>query len=197
MRSRLFVIGMAVAAALIIGAGAAVLMPVFQGKDRTATGQALIGGPFELVDQYGAVRRDTDFRGRYMLVYFGYNYCPDVCPTSLFNMTVALEALSDGAAEQIQPIYVTVDPERDTVAEMKTYADNFHPALVALTGSAEQTATAASAYRVYYAKAGDGDDYLMDHSSFIYLMDPDGNYVRHFSHTASADDIANGLEELL
>ena len=197
MKSRGFVIGIAVLAALIVGAGAALLMPVFKGDDRAATGQALVGGPFELVDQDGNVRRDTDFRDRYMLVYFGYNYCPDVCPTSLFNMTAALESLDQGDAEQILPIYITVDPERDTVEEMKEYAGHFHPSLVALTGSADKIADVARAYRVYYAKAGEDEDYLMDHSSFIYLMGPDGQYVRHFSHNTTVEDMTSGLKEEL
>lgn len=168
------------------------------GAESQAAPKVQIGGPFELVDQHGAVRQDSDFRGRYMLVYFGYNWCPDVCPTSLLNITLALEKL-DGIAPPIQPIYITVDPERDTVEEMKAYAEHFHPSLVALTGNQTQIAKAADAYYVVYEKAGeDGSaDYFVDHTAFIYLMDPEGNFVRFFSHEAMAEEIATGVLEIL
>lgn len=169
------------------------------GSATSGSGTALIGGPFELVDQSGATRTEADFKGRYMLIYFGYTFCPDICPTSLLSMTRALESLEESApatAEQIVPIFITVDPERDTVEAMKSYAAHFHPDMVALTGSEEQVAKAAKAYRVYYAKVEDeaASDYLMDHSSFIYLMGPDGGYVSHFAHNATPDSIAESLE---
>ena len=165
----------------------------------TATGTALIGGPFELLDQNGELRRESDFAGRHMLIYFGFTYCPDICPSSLSLMTQALDILEERAPEKagtIAPIFITVDPERDTVEAMKSYAAHFHPDMVALTGSEEQVAKAAKAYRVYYAKVEDeaAGDYLMDHSSFIYLMGPDGGYVSHFAHNATPDSIAEGLE---
>ena len=165
----------------------------------TTSGTAAIGGPFELVDQTGARRSDEDYRGRYMLVYFGYTYCPDVCPTSLLTMSRALQLLgarAPEAAEQVVPIFVTVDPERDTVEALAAYAPSFHPDLVALTGTADEIAAVAKAYRVYYAKAEDassGTD-LMDHTSFFYLMGPDGAYRTHFSHLAQSEEIAEGLE---
>ncbi|MCP4327550.1 MAG: SCO family protein [Alphaproteobacteria bacterium] len=196
MPSRIVVIVAVVAAAFAIGIGARLLLPMWQQTTPIATGEALIGGPFELVDQNGETRRDTDFAGRHMLIYFGYNYCPDVCPTSLQNMTIALESLDRTEADRIEPIYITIDPERDTVAEMKSFAANFHPRLVALTGTPEQVAAAARSYRVYFKKAGEGDDYLVDHSSFIYLMGPDGRYVRHFSHNSNPEEIAAALAEL-
>jgi len=165
----------------------------------TASGTALIGGPFELLDQNGELRRESDFAGRNMLIYFGYTYCPDVCPSSLSVMTQALDILEERAPQKAQiiaPIFITVDPERDTVEAMKSYAEHFHPDMVALTGSSEQVAQAAKAYRVYYAKAEDeaSGDYLMDHSSFIYLMGPDGSYLTHFAHNATPDSIAEDLE---
>jgi len=165
----------------------------------TASGEVLIGGPFELVDQQGQTRRDSDFRGRHMLVYFGYTYCPDICPTSLMAMTQALDILGradSGLAEEVVPLFITIDPERDTVQALAAYAPNFHANLVALTGTAEQVAAAAEAYRVYYAKAetGEASEYLMDHSSFIYLMDPEGRYLAHFPHSATAESIAKSLK---
>lgn len=167
-----------------------------------SVGTAQVGGPFELVDQHGQVRRDSDFRGRYMLVYFGYTFCPDVCPTTILAMSRALERLADGdanLADRVVPVFITVDPERDTVDVMAAYAPNFHPDLVALTGSREQIAAAAKAYRVYYAKVSDDSagDYLMDHSSFIYLMAADGAYVTHFDHLAGAEKLAEGLKRYL
>jgi protein SCO1/2 len=134
-----------------------------------------------------------------MLIYFGYTYCPDICPTSLLTLSRGLQLFADQApeaAEQVVPVFITVDPERDTVEAMAAYAPSFHPDLVALTGTADDIAAAAKAYRVYYAKAEDESSgtYLMDHSSFIYLMGPDGTYRTHFSHAAPAEEIAEGLE---
>ncbi len=167
----------------------------------TSQGTALVGGPFELVDQDGEPRSAADFRGRYMLVYFGYTYCPDICPTSLLSMTQGLDLLAETdpeAAVKVAPIFITVDPERDTVETMAAYASSFHEDLVALTGTAEQVAGAAKAYRVYYTRYDDGGgDYLMDHTSLIYLMGPDGAYLSHFGHTAQADEIAAGLRRYL
>ena len=133
-----------------------------------------------------------------MLVYFGYTYCPDICPTSLMAMSQGLDAFAESnpaLAKEVVPVFVTVDPARDTVATLSAYAPHFHEDLVALTGTAEQVAGAAKAYRVYYAKA-EGDatgDYLMDHSGFIYLMDRAGGYRAHFPHNATAAEIAAGL----
>ncbi len=163
------------------------------------TGVAQVGGPFELVDQHGETRRESDFAGRYMLVYFGYTYCPDICPMTLDIMSRALRRLAEDDAEaaaQVVPVFVSVDPERDTVEALAAYAPSFHADLVALTGSPEQVAAAAKVYRVYYAKAEDesAEDYLMDHSSFIYLMGPDGAYVTHFGHSAKPEEIADGLK---
>jgi cytochrome oxidase Cu insertion factor (SCO1/SenC/PrrC family) len=157
-----------------------------------------IGGPFTLVDQNDVVRHDSDFRGELMLIYFGYTFCPDACPTALQNMSAALDELG-GSAKAVQPIFVTVDPERDTVPQMKLYAANFHPRLVALTGSAEQTAAAARAYRIYYDKALHGAelDYLVDHSSFIYLMGRDGRYLAHFGPDVTADAMAAAIKKYL
>ena len=167
----------------------------------SSQGTALVGGPFELVDQNGQASTAADFRGRYMLIYFGYTYCPDICPTSLLAMTQGLDLLAETdpeTAAKVAPIFITVDPERDTVETMAAYASSFHEDLVALTGTAEQTAGAAKAYRVYYARHEDGGgDYLMDHTSLIYLMGPDGAYLSHFGHTAQADEIAAGLRQYL
>ncbi len=169
---------------------------------QAGSGAADIGGAFELIDQSGQTRTQADFAGRHMLVYFGYTYCPDVCPTSLSIMSQALdliEAETGSLEDRVVPLFVTVDPERDDVAAMAAYAEHFHPRLVALTGSDAQIAAAAKAYRVYYRKAEDpsASEYLMDHSSFIYLMGPDGSYVSHFAHNAKPQEIAQGLKGFL
>jgi protein SCO1/2 len=195
LRSRLFAIIAAAVLALVV-AGAASWFVLTPATRSMAGGEALVGGPFTLVDQHGQERTEQDFAGRYMLIYFGYTYCPDFCPMSLSNMTQAMDLLPPEAAEQVVPVFITVDPERDTVAQLAEYAPLFHPRLVALTGSAEATKQAAQAYRVYFAKAGDDDSdaYLMDHSTFIYLMGPDGEYVRHFAHNATPEEMAEAIE---
>ncbi|WP_282604619.1 SCO family protein [Pelagibius sp. Alg239-R121] len=189
---------------LMLGAATAwtLLRPAAQVSESKSSGEALIGGPFELVDQFGQPRNDADFLGGYMLIYFGYTYCPDVCPTSLGIMTQAIDQLeeSDKAkAERITPVFITIDPERDKVENMKQYAEHFRPDMIAMTGSNDQIAKAAKAYRVYYAKAADdsSSDYLMDHSSIFYLMGPDGKYVKHFTHNDDANTIATALAELV
>ena len=162
------------------------------------TGIAAIGGAFTLTDQNGRTVTDQDFRGKLMLVYFGYTFCPDACPTALLQMGQALDRLGPDA-EQVQPVFITIDPARDTVEQLKIYASNFHPRLVALTGAASQIAQAAKAYRVYYARAADAGttDYLMDHTSIIYLMGRDGRYLTHFTHQSTPDQIATTIRKHL
>lgn len=134
-----------------------------------------LGGPFSLVDETGQPVTEARFAGRWMLVYFGFTYCPDVCPTELGTMAAALDALGP-AGEQVVPVLVTIDPERDTPAALADYVSRFHPRMKGLTGTPEQIAEVARRYRVYYAKSrrAEAGDYLMDHSSFIYLVGPDG-----------------------
>jgi len=162
------------------------------------TGEALVGGPFTMLDQDGRRVTEKDFLGKYMLVFFGYTYCPDVCPTELQVMTAALDQLGPDA-DRIQPVFVSIDPARDTPAVLKAYVGNFGPRLVGLTGSPEEVAAVAKAYRAYYAKAagGSGTDYLMDHSSIIYLMGPDGRFVRHMAYTTDVAKLAQELKETL
>ena len=155
-----------------------------------------IGGAFTLTDQNGVVRHPEDFRGKLMLVYFGYTFCPDACPTALQDMSRAIDLMGE-KGNDVQPIFITIDPARDTVEQMKLYASNFHARLVALTGTAEQIAEAAKAYRVYYekGKSGGGDDYLMDHTVFIYLMGRDGKYLSHFLPGVTAEQMAAAMEQ--
>ena len=162
------------------------------------TGEALIGGPFELIDQNGATVTDQTYRGKLMLIYFGFTYCPDACPTALGIMSAALDKL-DVAAERVVPMLITVDPERDTPQVLKEYVSNFHPRMVGLTGTPEQIAAVAKAYRVYYQKAAGATagDYLMDHTLLIYLMDGEGKYVAHFGPQATPDEIAEEIRKHL
>ena len=161
-----------------------------------AQGVALVGGPFTMTDHTGRRVSEKDFLGKYMLVFFGYTYCPDICPTELQVMTAALDAMGP-EAEKIQPVFVSVDPERDTPEVLKSYVENFGPRLVGLTGSPADVAGMAKAYRVYYAKSGDTDspDYLMDHSSIIYLMGRDGGFVKHVPYTTDVAKLAQELKD--
>lgn len=162
------------------------------------TGEALIGGPFELTDQNGSTVTDQTYRGKLMLIYFGFTFCPDACPTALGIMSAALDKL-DVAAERVVPMLITVDPERDTPQVLKEYVSNFHPRMVGLTGTPEQIAAVAKAYRVYYQKAAGATagDYLMDHTLLIYLMDGEGKYVAHFGPQATPDEIAEEIRKHL
>ena len=195
-RFQLIFASLALLAALLI-AGTAYY---FSGPIQTATGTgtALVGGPFALTDQNGRKVTEKDFRGRYMLVFFGYTYCPDLCPTELQVMSAALDSLG-AKADAIQPVFISFDPERDTPEVLKQYVSNFHPRLVGLTGTAEEIAAAAKAYRVYYSKvAGSSPDtYLMDHSTITYLMDPQGRFLKHFSYTTDAAAMAKALDEAI
>lgn len=170
------------------------------GKIVRTSGTALVGGPFSLVDQNSKPFTEKDLKGKYSLIYFGYTYCPDVCPTELQVMTGALEQLGD-LAKQIQPVFISIDPARDTPAVMKEYVSNFYPGMIGLTGTPAQIAAVAKEYRVYYAKAAEKgaskDDYTMDHSSIIYLMDPDGKFIKHFSYGTDATKLANGIKVAL
>ena len=164
-------------------------------------GAALIGGPFTLVDHTGKTVTEADFRGRFLFIYFGFTYCPDACPTALTAMAEALDIIGP-AADRIVPVFISVDPERDTPEQMAMYVRHFHPALVGLTGSADQVAAAAKAYRVYYAKAteegSDEGEYTMDHTSIVYLMGPDGKFRTHFSgHATSPETMAKGILDVL
>ena len=189
-------VAIAVAASGLLGY---LIVEVFRGGENGAVvGQAQVGGPFELVDGEGRTVTDEEFRGEYMLVYFGYTYCPDVCPTELQNMSRALELLGE-EAEAVRPVFITVDPERDTPEVIESYVENFHPRMVGLTGSPEQIEKAAKSYRVYYKKAesGSASEYLMDHTSIVYLMGREGEFLRHFGYGTSPEDMAQGIRSYL
>jgi cytochrome oxidase Cu insertion factor (SCO1/SenC/PrrC family) len=188
----------AIAFAVIATLAAAYVILTSNSGQGESGGAVPIGGAFSLVDQDGRTRRDTDFRGQYMMVFFGYTYCPDVCPTALGDISSALEALGPRGA-QIAPVFISIDPARDTPARLKEFAGSFHPRLTALTGSEDAVADVARKYRVYYARAkttgADDEDYLMNHSSSIFLIGPDGRYVTHFSYGTSVEKMVDALKK--
>jgi len=160
-----------------------------------STGQADVGGPFRLTGQDGKSVTDQDFRGRYMLIYFGYSFCPDVCPTTLSVMAQALEKIG-GRSRQVAPIFITIDPERDTPKVLDDYMKAFGPSFVGLTGSVDEIKAVEKKYRVYAVKKPlEGGNYGMDHSSVIYLMGPDGKLVSFYDEAISPDDLAKELKQ--
>ena len=161
-------------------------------------GDESIGGPFTLIDQDGRTVTDANFRGRWLLVYFGFTYCPDICPTSLTRNSDAIDLLGK-QGEKVTPVLISIDPERDTPQKMKEYVHFFHPRMVGLTGTPEQIAAAAKEYRVFYMKApGDQPDtYVVDHSSLTYLVDPNGKFVQFFRGEATPQEVADRLKPLL
>jgi protein SCO1/2 len=169
----------------------------FTNSKVSGTGEALVGGPFQLTDHTGKAVTDQDFLGQNLLIYFGFTYCPDVCPTELAKIAAAVDLLPEDA--NVTPVFITIDPERDGVEEVKAYAEAFHPKMVGLTGTLEQIRAVAKAYRVYYAKAtgSDATDYLMDHSSIIYFMGKDGKYIAHFTINTTPEEMAERIREAL
>jgi protein SCO1/2 len=182
------------AVVLLIGVGA--WWYLTRGLDAAAAG---IGGPFTLTAGDGRTVTDRDFRGRWMLLYFGYTFCPDVCPTTLNEVAAALDKLG-AKADRVQALFITVDPRRDSPAVIRDYTAAFSPRIMGLTGTPEQIAEVAREYRVYYAPqaaGAAGGGYTVDHSSILYLMDPDGRFVVPIrtdeTGAAMAADIAKRL----
>lgn len=185
----------ALAAAIVVVALMGWLLLVGPPERPDSAAAGLVGGAFALVDQQGETRRDSEFRGRLMLVYFGFTNCADVCPATLSVMAAALEALGE-AASRVVPVFITVDPKRDTVDRLKEYAAHFDPRLVALTGEEAALAKVAADYRVYY-KAGEGAQYQVDHSSVVYLMGADGRFLAHFDATTTPEEMAAAIRSRL
>jgi protein SCO1/2 len=194
--------------ALVAGVAVAILAGVWisglvvsavETRGTPASGEARVGGPFTLVNERGETVTEADFRGRYMLIYFGFTFCPDVCPTELQVMASAVEALGP-EAEKVTPVFITIDPERDTPEVMARYVTLFHPRLTGLTGTPEQVAATAKAWHVFYRKAEDQsspEDYTMDHSSIVFLMGPEGEYLKLFAPGTGPDQMAEGIAEAM
>jgi protein SCO1/2 len=163
-----------------------------------STGSALIGGPFSLVDPAGKPVTDRDFRGRYMLIYFGYTHCPDVCPITLAKVAAALQMLGP-RADHVQPIFITVDPRRDTPEVIGRYATQFSPRILGLTGSPAQIAAVERAYKVYASAESTPAqlDAAIDHTSILYLMGPDGRFIAPVRIDGSPAEVATDVARRL
>jgi protein SCO1 len=165
------------------------------GATAVTTGSAAIGGPFTLVNTKGETVTDQTYRGKWLLIFFGYTFCPDACPTALNNMSVALEKLGSDA-EKLQSVFVTVDPQRDTREAIAKYLESFDPRIVGLTGTQYQIDDIVREYRVFVEKdAAGGPDYLVTHSAFNYLMNPQGKFVNIVESNAPGEDIAAWLRK--
>jgi cytochrome oxidase Cu insertion factor (SCO1/SenC/PrrC family) len=195
----LVVVASLIAGGFVFGAGwAAEEQPsAAQMMDDLMYGHGPIGGPFTLTDSVGKQRSDGEFRGRLMIVYFGYTYCPDVCPADLMAITRALDALGP-AADGVQPIFITVDPERDTKV-LKEYVSAFHPNLIGLTGSPDEIRKVANAYKAFYVKVPDerGGDYSIDHTGVIYLIGRNGEYLGFMPPQTSPQRLTEILQKYL
>jgi protein SCO1/2 len=157
---------------------------------------AAIGGPFKLIDHNGQTVTEADFKGRPFLVFFGFTRCPDICPTTLFDVSEVLRALGKDA-DRVRALFITVDPERDTPAVLKDYLSSFDPHLAGLTGEPEAIAAVAKAYRVYFKKVPLDQGYTMDHTAIVYLMDKEGRFVAPFSLKRTTEAAAADLRRYL
>ena len=159
----------------------------------------VLGSPITLADQYGRRGGGDAMAGKFLLVTFGYTFCPDVCPTILRDMSAAVDLLGD-EGEKVVPVFITIDPERDTQERMKDYAAHFHPRLLAFTGAPEEIAAAAGDFRIYYARSQvetGMDDYLMDHTALVFLMAPDGSYIANFFYGTTPENMMMVMEQHL
>src|SRR5580692_4824785 len=192
--ARPLVIVAAFAGSLVVGL---VLMLWALGGLRSGTAPASIGGPFQLTDQAGQTVTEKDLQGRPTLIFFGFTHCPDVCPTSLFEMSEVLRAMGKDA-DRVNAYFVSVDPERDTGAAMKDYLSSFDPHLKGLTGTPDEVAKVIADYRVYARKVPLKDgDYTMDHTALIYLMDRDGRFISPFNLKRTPEAAADDLKRYL
>ena len=190
----------ACAAALVaVGIGGLAVLMLFPGTAPriVAPFTAAIGGPFTLTASDGRTVTDRSYRGKWQLIYFGYTNCPDTCPLALNNIGLALQKLGPGAAD-LQPLFITVDPKRDTRAVLADYLKSFDPRIVALTGTEKQIAAIVSEYHVYVDLDEDGGkDSLVNHSSFFYVINPKGNFVNIVHGDASGDELADKLQQMM
>ncbi|AQK68639.1 Protein SCO1 1, mitochondrial [Zea mays] len=163
-------------------------------KPGQSVGTAAIGGPFKLLNHDGKPVTEKDFLGKWTLLYFGFTHCPDICPDELQKMAAAIDKIKEKAKLDVVPVFITVDPERDTVEQVRDYVKEFHPDLVGLTGTTDEVRQVARAYRVYYMKTEEeGSDYLVDHSIVMYLMDPEMKFVKFYGKNYDTDSLADGI----
>jgi protein SCO1 len=181
--------------AMPFGIAVATVLMLSQPLVRAANSPVTIGGPFTLTSPDGTTVTDQTYRGKWLLVYFGFTSCPDSCPTALLEIAAALEKLGPDA-DKLQPLFITVDPRRDTPAVMGNYTQSFDPRIVGLTGTPQHIAAVAQEYGVYYEprKSGPGaEDYVMDHATYLYLMDPEGKFVRGLDADTPGERIAEAM----
>ncbi|MFN0217296.1 MAG: SCO family protein [Hyphomicrobium sp.] len=189
-----------------LAAGAALALVALRAPDApppaaeaTTTGKALVGGPFTLTDQTGKRVTEKDFLGKYAIIFFGFTNCPDICPSGLQVLTAALDKIG-AKADLATPVFITLDAKRDTPEKLALYLKSFHPRLVGLTGSEDEVAAAAKAYRVYYQKVTDEknpDSYSYDHAALFYVMGKDGAFVAPIPHSNDVDEVATALDKIL
>lgn len=192
--ARPLVIATAFAASLVVGL--LIMFWAMGGVSKVAQ-PAAIGGPFQLTDQNGKAVTDKNLKGKPTLIFFGYTHCPDVCPTSLFELSEVLRAMGKDA-DKVNAVFISVDPERDTPATMKDYLSSFDPHLEGLSGDPAETAKVITSYRVYAKKIPTKDgDYTMDHTALIYLMDRDGRFVSPFNLKRTPEEAAADLKRYL
>ena len=165
-------------------------------SDERQKGSGLVGGSFELLDQDRNSITNNSFPSKFKIIYFGFTFCPDVCPMGLTTISEALDSLGT-KAKHIQPIFITLDPLRDTAEVLKSYKENFHESIIFLTGSEEQIRSVAKLYKVYFQKTNDNDDYLIDHSAITFIMAPSGGYLKHFGPNATAVEFSNFFNSIL
>ncbi|KNA14236.1 hypothetical protein SOVF_109310 [Spinacia oleracea] len=159
-----------------------------------SVGQAAIGGPFNLINHEGKKVTEKDFLGKWSVFYFGFTHCPDICPDELQKLASAVDKIKEKSGIEIVPVFISVDPERDTVEQVSEYVQEFHPKLIGLTGDPEEIRKVARAYRVYYMKTTEeGSDYLVDHSIVMYLMSPEMKFVKFFGKNNDVDGLVTGM----
>ena len=163
-------------------------------------GKPALGGPYVLVNQDGVTKTDASYHGKYILLYFGFTYCPDICPSELVKIGKVMTQIDKIVPDMVIPVFISVDPARDTIGQLKHYSQDFHPKIEYLTGTYEQILQATKAYRVYFSKANEtiddnsiDEDYLVDHSIVIYLVSPDGEFLDFFTQKTQVDDIVTKI----
>jgi protein SCO1/2 len=191
MSTRRFIFIITILVIALFATGTAIWITLKTNRGAIVTGLN-IGGPFSLIDHTGQRVTEADYADRVKLIFFGYSFCPDICPTELSRISTVLDDLGRDA-EKVVPIFVTIDPHRDSVEALRDYQASFHPAIQMLTGNTAEIAAMAANYRVYYQRVGKDDDYLMDHSSFTFLIDTKGVMREHFTPQSTVEQMLTTL----